>query len=127
METAKAMNYVPNISARALKNSVSKSIGVALEKSLYPSRFHLLLQGIRDGAEEKGYNILLCSFKHGTRLYPDYVNSALEHKTDGVIYISSDNAVPARECEEMILQNQIPFVAFDCQAGKKEYTTVDLD
>ena len=126
LDAAEKMGYVPNSVAKALRNGTSHCIGVAIEKNLVVGRFNQVLQGIRDCLEPAGYNLMLCSA--GTRggLYPDYISHVLEKRTDGVIFIGSENVGPTPQEEELIARHQIPFVLYDCGYSKRPYSTVDL-
>lgn len=127
LAAAKELGYVPNGAAKVVRGGASYCVGVAMEKAINTGRFNLVLQGIRDEMEAKGYNLMLCGFDRRHGVYADYLNNALERRVDGVVFIGKDNAGPTAECEELLQTHQIPFVAYDCGLTGKPYSTVELD
>lgn len=127
LKAARDLHYVPNGTARALRNNSSHCISVALEKSITSTRFSGLLQGIREELSVAGYRLMLFDFGCRGPLYPDYIDSVLQRQTDGIIYISSDGNGPEDEWCDIILSNDVPFVACDCCPENPSLASVSFD
>ena len=111
LDAARKLQYVPNSAAQSLRNNSTRSISVAMEKALTNTRFSGLLQGIRESLQAEGYWIMLFDFSASSPLYPDFLESVLQRRTDGIIYVSSDGYPPERHCRQVIIDNALPFVA----------------
>ena len=127
LEAAKRLQYVPNGAARSLRINSSKCVSVALEKAVTQTRFSSLLEGIRTSLRAEGYWLMLFDFSTSGALYPDYLDSVLQRRTDGIIYISSDGNPPPEEWRKVVLANKLPFVACDCCPPEKELASVSFD
>jgi len=127
LDAARRLQYVPNGAARSLRNNSSSCIGVAMEKSIAQTRYGNLLEGIRNVLRAEGYGLMLFDFSSSDDLYPDYLNSVLQRRTDGVIYISSDGNPPPEEWRKLIIANNLPFVVCDCCPEEKELASVSFD
>lgn len=125
-EAARKLNYVPNETARSLRKDSTHCIAVALEKSITHSRFYGILQGIREELIAEGYGLLLMDFQaQDNAKHPDYLESVLQRRTDGIIYIASDGLSPV--CSSQIARYQIPFVCCDCCPDEQEIASVSFD
>ena len=124
LAAAREMGYLPSAAAKVVRGSPSCCVGVAIEKDLNTNRFNLVLQGIRDQMEQRGYNLMLCGFDRRHSIYPDYIRNALEGRIDGVIFIGKDNEGPSAQAEALVLRHQIPFVVYDCGLEEKPYSIV---
>lgn len=126
LDAAKKLNYVPNETARSLQKDSTKCIAVALEASIIHSRFYGILQGIREELITEGYGLLLMDFQiKGHTKNPDYLESVLQRRTDGIIYIASDGLEP--ECSHEIASYHLPFVACDCCPEEESLASVSFD
>ncbi len=77
--------FVANLKVKPKQGRV-KIIGVivpAIDSGIYPK----LLKGIYDGADEFGYNVLLCNDKNSFEKQYFYVRSLLKYDVDGVILV----------------------------------------
>lgn len=126
LDAARRLKYVPNETARSLRKDSTECIAVALEKSVAQSRFGRLLQGIREVLGTEGYGLMLMDFQMNKESKcPEYVESVLQRRTDGVIFISSDGLPPV--CSRMIDSYKIPFVACDCCPEEEGLASVSFD
>lgn len=126
LDAAKKLNYVPNETARSLQKDSTKCIAVALEASIIHSRFYGILQGIREELIKEGYGLLLMDFQvKGHKKNPEYLESVLQRRTDGIIYIASDGLAPV--CSHKIASYHLPFVACDCCPDEQELASVSFD
>lgn len=127
LDAAKKLHYVPNGVARSLRKNSINCISVAMEKAVTHNRFAGLLQGIRDELSKEGYWLMLFDFSCSGALYPDYLDSVLQRRTDGIIYVSSDGNSPEKEWSEIIEGNDLPFVACDCCPEEESLASVSFD
>lgn len=126
LEAAHRLNYVPNETARNLRNNSTECIAVALEKSITHSRFNGILQGIREELSAAGYGLLLMDFHTmENKKNPEYLESVLQRRTDGIIYIASDGSSPA--CSQRIQTYNLPFVGVDCCPDEEALVSVSFD
>lgn len=126
LAAAKKLNYVPNEAARSLRRDSTQCIAVALEKSITMSRFNGILQGIREELSIEGYGLLLMDFQvPDNQKNPPYIESVLQKRADGIIYISSDGSSPA--CSKRIEKYRLPFVGCDCCPDEKSLGSVSFD
>ena len=127
LEAARKIQYIPNGAARTLRNNSSNCVSVALEKTLTQTRYGSLLQGVRNGLRSAGYWLMIFDFDSRGQLYPDFIESVLQSRSEGIIYISSDGTDPNPEWREIILSNNLPFVAIDCCPPEEEIASVSFD
>lgn len=127
VEAARKLHYVPNGAARSLRKNSINCISVAMEKAVTHNRFGGLLQGIRDELIAEGYWLMLFDFSSSGALYPDYLDSVLQRRTDGIIYISSDGNSPEPQWSKIIEGNDLPFVACDCCPPEENLASVSFD
>ncbi|NEW09097.1 LacI family transcriptional regulator [Paenibacillus sp. SYP-B3998] len=66
---AKELHYVPNAAARNLKRQETKIIGAFLT-DFSGSFYGDLLQGMKEGANQRGYDLVVCSGKQSHQLLP---------------------------------------------------------
>lgn len=126
LTAAKKLNYVPNEAARSLRRDSTECIAVALEKSITHSRFSGILQGIREELNKEGYGLLLMDFHtQKNKKNPAYLESVLQQRTDGIIYISSDGQPPV--CSKRIEKHKVPFVSCDCCPIEESLHSVSFD
>lgn len=126
LETAQKLNYVPNETARNLRNNSTECIAVALEKSITHSRFNGILQGIREELSAAGYGLMLMDFHTlENKENPEYLESVLQRRTDGIIYIASDGTSPT--CSQRIEAYNLPFVGVDCCPDEESLASVSFD
>lgn len=126
LAAARKLNYVPNEAARSLRRDSTQCVAVALEKSITMSRFNGILQGIREELSAEGYGLLLMDFHtQENQKNPHYVESVLQKRADGIIYISSDGSSPS--CSKRIEKYRLPFVGCDCCPGEKSLGSVSFD
>lgn len=127
LDQARKLHYVPNGAARSLRKNSINCISVAMEKAVTHNRFGGLLQGIRDELSAEGYWLMLFDFSSSGALYPDYLDSVLQRRTDGIIYVSSDGNSPEPEWSKIIQSNDLPFVACDCCPPEESLASVSFD
>jgi DNA-binding LacI/PurR family transcriptional regulator len=88
LEAAAGLGYTPNLVARSLVTSTTRSIGVILATTDYPF-YVLAAAGAQQTLMRAGYSTTLCvSAVHAERERA-YVQSLLERQVDGLIIIST--------------------------------------
>ncbi|SEJ81994.1 transcriptional regulator, LacI family [Propionispira arboris] len=127
LNAAKELNYIPNIAARTLKNNKTSCISVAINKNLMTPRYSELVEGIRSILENANYNIMLCSNKKYLSIFPNYLNSYLQQRTDAIIYIGADGLSIEPESMDYIIKNQIPLVVFGYDTQNDTIPDVNID
>ena len=112
-EQAKALGYLPNATARALKMGRSYNIGVLFcdrtGVGLTHEYFSLILESIKAEAERLGYDITFISKNLGA-MSMDYYEHAKYRSCDGVVIASADFQDPAIE---RLVKSDIPTVTLD--------------
>ena len=127
LAAAHELGYVPDRTAKSLRRRESKAIGVAIEKNLATPRYALALQGMAQAAARKGYRLTICRDQKADAGMADYLTVYYERVVDGVIFVGSDNVGPDAESTRRVHDDQIPFVALDCQLSEAPFGTVDFD
>lgn len=108
--TAQEMGYFPNAAAQTLKTNRSMNIGILFKNIMAHEYFSVILEGIRDTAERRGYDITFLSNVTGEH---GYYQHAKRRQCDGVIIVqpgySEDDHAQARRLAE----SELPVVAID--------------
>ncbi len=81
--TAQEMGYYPNAAAQTLKTKRSFNIGILFQNMLAHEYFSLILESIRQTAEEKNYDITFLGNRHSPGM--GYYEHAMYRQCDGVI------------------------------------------
>lgn len=84
IETARKLNYTPNLVGRMLKKSESKDIGVIIPNISNPF-YPMLVLGIETEAYKQGYNILLCNSFRSAANEKKYIESMYQKQVRGII------------------------------------------
>lgn len=99
METAAALNYVPNATARSLTTSLNETVGVLLP-DLYGEFYSEIIRGVEGAARARRYHTVLTSVQGG----PGELAAALRSlvgRVDGLVAMSP-------EIEPDVLQANFP-------------------
>ena len=81
--TAQELGYYPNAAAQTLKTKRSFNIGILFQNLLAHEYFSLILESIRQTAEEKNYDITFLGNRHSPGM--SYYEHAMYRQCDGVI------------------------------------------
>jgi len=109
MDTAKKMDYSPNLVGRMLKTSESRDIGVIIPNISNPF-YPQLVQGIETEAKKHGFNILLCNSFRDVSNEKKYIESMYQKQIKGIILstIREKHGFLKKLCE-----NGLKIVGFD--------------
>lgn len=84
------LNYSPNATARALRQNKSGLIGVVLQD--ISSEFYAkCAASLLKSAHEDNYNVLLCDASFDNDIVREGVNTLIERRVDGLIFIGGGN------------------------------------
>jgi len=112
-ETAKAMGYLPNTAARALKTNKTNNLGVLFcddaQSGLTHTYFSSVLEGFRKAAEDKDYDITFISNNQTTHNL-SYYERCRSRGVDGIVIACVSFDTP--QIQE-ILNGNIPVVTID--------------
>lgn len=108
--TAQELGYLPNAAAQTLKTNRSMNIGILYKNIMVNEYFSAILEGIRDTAERRGYDITFLSNITGEH---GYYAHAKRRQCDGVVivqpgYSESDHAEALR-----LAESDLPVVSVD--------------
>jgi len=84
LDTIEELNYYPNLLARGLKNDTTYTIGYVVS-DIANDYFTSALKRIENVANDKGYNIIVCSTDNKSDRELSYLKMLLSKKIDGVI------------------------------------------
>ncbi len=113
LRKAKELGFVPNLQARALSTNKTWNIGVLFEDKSHSGLRHYffshVLQGVKEQAEEQGYDITFISKNLGG-VEMTYLEHCNRRKIDGVVIACIDFEDP--QVKELMDSN-VPVVAID--------------
>lgn len=113
LKKAKELGFVPNLQARALSTNKTWNIGVLFEDKSHSGLTHYffsqVLQGVKEQAEEKGYDITFISKNLGGDKM-SYLEHCNRRKIDGIVIACIDFDDP--QVIEL-MNSKVPVVAID--------------
>lgn len=123
LDSAAQLNYMPNELGKSLKTRSTRDIGVILPSITNPY-FALLLQGITDEADQRGYHVLLCSSHRNAKREAENITMLVGKRVDGILLssISPDLETVRRAvsigCRVLALEQPLPI---DCPQLNFDY------
>jgi LacI family transcriptional regulator len=107
-------NYKPNHLALQLRNQKTKVIGVILPKIVHHF-FSTVISGIEDGANKKGYNIMVCFSNESYKKEVETLKVLSNGSVDGIIMSIARETLENKDFNHFkgIVSEEIPFVLFD--------------
>ena len=119
LKTVEEIGYVPNYSAKSLRTSESRTLGVVLSDSseMVTSR---VLKAIGDTCEQHDYNMILANTDHSREREMDAVRTLFGKQIDGLLMVAP--LLNSREDIEALRQYDTPFVFL-----MRKNDSVDLD
>ena len=111
---ANLYNYKPNHLALQLRNQKTKVIGVILPKIVHHF-FSTVISGIEDGANKKGYNIMVCFSNESYKKEVETLKVLSNGSVDGIIVSVAGETLENKDFNHFkgLVSEEIPFVLFD--------------
>ncbi|WP_397445854.1 LacI family DNA-binding transcriptional regulator [Polaribacter sp. R77954] len=111
---ANLYNYKPNHLALQLRNQKTKVIGVILPKIVHHF-FSTVIMGIEDGANRKGYNIMVCFSNESYKKEVETLKVLSNGSVDGIIVSIASETLQNKDFNhfEGLVSEEIPLVLFD--------------
>lgn len=107
-------NYKPNHLALQLRNQKTKVIGVILPKIVHHF-FSTVITGIEEGANKKGYNIMVCFSNESHKKEVETLKVLSNGSVDGIIASVASETLENKDFSHFsaLVSEEIPFVLFD--------------
>jgi LacI family transcriptional regulator len=111
---ADLFNYKPNNLALQLRTQKTKVIGVILPKIVHHF-FSTVIMGIEEGANKKGYNIMVCFSNESYKKEVETLKVLSNGSVDGLIVSIASETLENREFKHFtdLVSEEIPLVLFD--------------
>jgi LacI family transcriptional regulator len=107
-------NYKPNNLALQLRNQKTKVIGVILPKIVHHF-FSTVIMGIEEGANKKGYNIMVCFSNESYKKEVETLKVLSNGSVDGLIVSIANETLKNKDFKHFLdlVAEEIPLVLFD--------------
>lgn len=111
---ANLYNYKPNSLALQLRTQKTKVIGVILPKIVHHF-FSTVIMGIEDGANKKGYNIMVCFSNESHQKEVETLKVLSNGSVDGLIVSIASETLENKDFKHFkdLVSEEIPLVLFD--------------
>jgi len=109
METAKKLNYQPNLFARGLRLGKSNTLGLIVA-DISNAFYSKISRGIEDNASKYGYNLMICSSDEKEDKELRLIQMLKERQVDGLIISST---LSKHEAILRLKKENYPFVLID--------------
>ena len=111
---ANLYNYKPNHLALQLRNQKTKVIGVILPKIVHHF-FSTVIMGIEEGANKKGYNIMVCFSNESYKKEVETLKVLSNGSVDGLIVSIANETLKNKDFNHFkeLVSEEIPLVLFD--------------
>lgn len=111
---ANLYNYKPNNLALQLRNQKTKVIGVILPKIVHHF-FSTVIMGIEEGANKKGYNIIVCFSNESYQKEVETLKVLSNGSVDGIIVSIANETLKNKDFKHFtdLVAEEIPLVLFD--------------
>ena len=108
--TAQELGYFPNAAAQTLKTNRSMNIGILFKNVMAHEYFSAVLEGIRETAERRGYDI---TFLSNMSREQGYYEHAKRRQCDGVIIVQPGYSESDQAAALKLAASDLPVVAID--------------
>ncbi|MFT6959071.1 MAG: LacI family transcriptional regulator [Polaribacter sp.] len=107
-------NYKPNSLALQLRNQKTKVIGVILPKIVHHF-FSTVIMGIEDGANAKGYNLIVCFSNESYEKEVETLKVLSNGSVDGLLVSIANETLENKDFNHFkeLVSEEIPLVLFD--------------
>lgn len=124
-QTARDLNYIPNMFGRGLSGKPSKTIGLIISDNTNPA-YPVIINGIETRATASDYTIILCNSREEISTEEKLIRVLLEKHVDGVIITPVDH--PQRNANIEILQRlKIPYLLMNRTIVSQQHPCVKID
>ena len=113
-ETARLLNYQPNLIAKSLKLKQTKTIGLVVSDITNPY-YPEIIKGAEDVANENGLNIILCNSDYNALKEKNYLNVLFSKMVDGVLLTPTGKI---KNILSFFDNTNLPFVLIDIKPLK---------
>ncbi len=124
-QKAKEMGYRPNLIARSLTSSKSKTIGVVVPKIAHNFFAHIL-HGVQEYAESEGYGIVLTVSDEKEELEKKHIESLVSMQVEGLL-VSVSSETKSTDIFKWVSDLQLPLVFFDRHIPDLGFNSVIID
>jgi LacI family transcriptional regulator len=123
LAVAKRLRYQPSALARGLVTRRTHTVGLLISDIANPF-FIRAVRAIEDGAQENGYNVILCNTDENPEKETQYLRVLIEKRVDGIILATTAGSLPA---VRDVRWRRIPLVLFDRELPRVSVDTVKVD
>ncbi|MCM7239173.1 LacI family transcriptional regulator [Enterobacter bugandensis] len=118
LRIAQELNYTPNLSARSIRSSKSKIIGLIADDIFNPV-YAFLIKELNAIAEKEGYSVMIfntngCSFSEEVA-----IQTLISYSAAGAIVSPISDALTKQEHFERLIKSNIQIIQFDRQFSEK--------
>jgi len=124
-EVAQSLGYRPNLIARSLTSSKTRTLGVIVPKIAHNFFAHIVA-GIQKTANEQGYDIVLSVSDEDDKLEKRHLETLVAMQVEGLL-ISVSMATKCPDVFKWIRSLQIPLVFFDRHIPDLGFNAVIID
>jgi len=117
------LRYQPSALARGLVTRRTHSVGLLISDISNPF-FIRAVRAIEDGAQENGYNVILCNTDEDPAKETQYLRVLIEKRVDGIILATTAGSLQA---VRDVRWRRIPLVLFDRELPRVAADTVKVD
>ncbi|WP_411028955.1 LacI family DNA-binding transcriptional regulator [Spongiimicrobium sp. 3-5] len=125
LQTARELDYQPNMMAAALRSGKSKIIGVIVPE-VNNNFFSSIINGIEQKVSDLGYNIIISQSHESEKNESAALQSFAQLNTDGVLMSLSKETTDFSQIRKLI-RGKIPIVFFDRAPEIEQVNSVVLD
>ncbi|MFB5193538.1 LacI family DNA-binding transcriptional regulator [Neobacillus sp. KR4-4] len=123
LDVMKELKYYPSSVASSLSVKRTQSIGLIIPDISSPF-YAEFARSVEDWADEKGYNIIICSTDYNEKKEKKYVSLLLRRRVDGIIITSGFNNV---NLIKDLMEQKIPVVLVAYNIDSLQLNTVSVD
>lgn len=124
-KTAEEMGYSPNLLARSLSSSKTRTIGVVVPKIAH-SFFSSVIDAIQRQATEEDYGVILAVSNERADLERQHIERLLAMRVGGLL-VSVSQQPADREIYRMVRSMGVPLVFFDRRLEDEPFSSVTVD
>ncbi len=121
VDTAEKMGYRPNVIARGLVSSITKTIGIIIPDIINPI-FGEITTAIIETANENDYDVFICISNWSDKKERDYINAIQQKQVDGIIIKSVSDSNTG-----LLEETNIPVIGYEGLTTDSKFTSVSTD